>query len=121
MADIIFYNEAGEAVAYSEDGVHIYLYSGIPVAYFDKNSIYSYSGRHLGWFEDGWIRDNNCDCVFFIENAKGGPLKPLKKLKPLKGLKKLKPLKKLKELKPLKPVKSLNWSLLSLEKFFELN
>ncbi len=44
-----FYDESGSAVAYSDDGTHIYLFSGQPVAYFQRDSVYSFGGRHLGW------------------------------------------------------------------------
>ena len=54
-----FYDSNGRHVAYTEDDVHIYLFSGEPVAYLDNGSVYSFSGRHLGWFENGCIRDNN--------------------------------------------------------------
>jgi hypothetical protein len=116
--EFTFYDSNGKPIAYTQDGVHIYLFSGEPVAYLAGTSVYSFSGKHLGRFENGWIRDNNGECVFFTKDARGGPLKPLKQLKPLKSLKQLKPLKGLKELKPLRPLKSLSWSRLSGKQFF---
>ena len=62
--DITFYDSHGKPTAYTEDNEHIYLFSGKPVAYIDGSSVYSYSGRHLGWFDEGWIRDNSGYCVF---------------------------------------------------------
>lgn len=79
--EILFYNESGVSAAYTEDGTHIYLFSGEPVAYIDGNSIFSFSGKHLGWYIQGWIRDNNGDCVFFTKEATGGPVKPVKSVK----------------------------------------
>ena len=115
-----FYSSTGNPVAYCEDGEHIFLYSGKPVAYFYKNVVYGYNGKVYGWFENGWVRDLNGSCVFFTEDADGsGPLKPLKGLHPLKGLKELIPLKGLKELIPLKAMNNLEWSNLSGEQFFQ--
>lgn len=113
-----FYDGEGNPVAYSDDGQHVFSFSGRPVAYLSQNSVYSFTGAHLGWFEGGLVRDNSGDVVFFTDGATGGPLKPLKKLKPLKGLKGLLPLKGLKALKPLKPLPSLSWSAISGEHFF---
>jgi hypothetical protein len=118
--DITFYDSEGEPVAYSDDGVHIFLFSGEPVAYLVNESVYSFSGNHLGFFSNGWIRDHDGDAVFFSENSIGGLMKPLKKLKPLKSLKELIPLKGLRELRPLKPLDSFLWSSLSVEELFDL-
>lgn len=113
-----FYDMLGRPVAYADDGVHIFLFSGMPVGYLDSGSVWSYAGAHLGRFDDGWIRDNGGDAVFFTDNSSGGPLKPLKQLKPLKGLKQLKPLKSLRQMAPLRPSNTLGWSPLSGSQFF---
>lgn len=116
--EIVFYDEKGEPIAYTEDGIHIYLFSGEPVAYFYGDSVYSYSGKHLGWYIEGWIRDNDGDCGLFTEEVKGGPVKPVKRIKPVKSVKQVKPVKSVKEIRPVRPVRSLSWSSLSLIKFF---
>lgn len=114
-----FYDSNGRPVAYTEDDVHIYLFSGEPVAYLDNGSVYSFSGRHLGRFENGCIRDNNGQCVFFTENATGGPMKPMEMMKPMKSMEQMKPMKGMKEMRPMRPMDSLSWSELSGEHFFE--
>ena len=116
---LTFYDSNGRPVAHTEDGVHIYLFSGEPVAYLDNGSVYSFSGRHLGRFENGWIRDNNGQCVFFTENATGGPMRPMKMMRPMKSMKQMKPMKGMKEMRPMRPMDSLSWSELSGEQFFE--
>lgn len=110
--DIAFYNEQGMPIAYTEDETHIFLFSGEPVAYIYGDSIFSYLGKHLGWYIQGWIRDNNGDCVFFSEKATGRPIKPVK------SVKQVKPVKNVKEVRPVRPVRSLYWSSLSTEEFF---
>lgn len=116
--DLTFYNYTGRPVAYTDDGEHIYLFSGEPVAYIHGDSVYSYSGMHLGWFAHGWIIDHDGDAVFFSEGAVGGPLKPIRQLKPLKSLRQLRPLKGPRGLKPLKPSPRVSWSEWSEEDFF---
>jgi hypothetical protein len=116
--DLVFYNEQGEPIAYTENRIHIYLFNGECAAYIDEQSIYSFSGDHLGWFEDGWVRDHQGCAVFFTQEAKGGPRKPIKSVKPMKGMKLMKPMKGIKHMKPMKSTKSSSWSSLSGENFF---
>ena len=35
----------------------IYLWNGKPVAYINDENVYSWQGRHLGWFFDGILYD----------------------------------------------------------------
>lgn len=119
MSEIDFYDQNGTPVAYTQDGVHIYTFSGCPVAYFHGDSIFSFTGQHLGRFEDGWVRDNSGHCVFYTHDAQGGPVRPVKSIKPVKSVKSAKPVKSVKSVRPVKAVKSLSWSALSGEHFFE--
>jgi hypothetical protein len=77
MIEVVFYDCSGAAIAYlDEDAESIYLFDGTPVAWLDDYSIYSYSGKHKGWLIDSWVRDHDGRCVFFTEDAKGGPVRP---------------------------------------------
>lgn len=116
-----FYDSHGKPVAYLyDDGEHIYLFNGRPVAYLYDNAVYGFNGHHLGWFEDGWVRDLQGKCVFFTEDATGsGPAKPAKYAKPAKGARHARPAKCAKNAKRAKAAKSLSWSSLSGEVFFE--
>jgi len=117
--ELTFYDSKGRPIAYAEDGTYIYLFSGKPVAYLDNESVYSFSGKHVGRFRNGWIRDNNGQCVFFSENATGGSMKPMKMMKTMKSMKQIKPMKSMKEMRPMRSMDSLSWSELSGEQFFE--
>jgi hypothetical protein len=117
--DITFYDLHGNPTAYTEDGEHIYLFSGKPVAYIDHSSVYSYDGRHLGRYENGWIRDNHGSGALFTAHASGGPTKPMKQLTPIRGIKGIRPIKSIKQLKPLRAIDSFSWSECSGPRFFE--
>lgn len=106
-----FYDSHGNPSAYLyDDGEHIYLFNGKPVAYLHENTVYGYNGHQYGWFENGWIIDLNGYCVFFTESASGsGPVKPAKHVKPVKSVR---------HAKYAKAAKSLLWSKLSGEQFF---
>ena len=116
--DLTFYDRTGKPIAYTEDGEHIYLFAGKPVAYIYENTVYGFNGHQFGWFENGWIRDLNGSCVFYCENATGGPVKPIKQIKPIKGIKNIKPIKGIKAIRRIKPIFSYNWSVISCEAFF---
>jgi hypothetical protein len=55
------YDSRGEAAAFidPEHDTTIYLWSGKPMAYLDKNSVYGFNGKHLGWFIKGAIYDHD--------------------------------------------------------------
>ena len=91
--EITFYDHSGRPIAYSEDGEHIFLFSGHAVAFINGNSIYDYSGQHLGWFRYGWVQENSGRYVYFTEKAKGGPPRPPKARKPVKVTKQTPPSK----------------------------
>lgn len=82
-----FFNQIGEPIIYTDDNIHLFSFSGKPVAYIYGKLIYTFSGKHIGFFLDGWIRDLNGYCVFFSEIATGGVFKPLKKYLPFKSFK----------------------------------
>jgi hypothetical protein len=117
-----FYDRSGKPVAYTEDDVHIFLYSGYPVGYLYDGSVYSYSGRHLGTLRTGWIRDHAGACVFFTDFTEdamnGGPPLPAKLVKPPKLLKKPKPAKGRREAPPPRADDAAEWSAHLAEKFF---
>ncbi len=110
MDEITFYDKSGCPVAYTEDGVNIFLFTGKPVAYFEGDSIFSFSGKHLGWFRNGWICDNSGLCVLFRTEATGGPIKPVKQVKPVKNVKNVKPVRSVKEVRPVRKNMSSSWS-----------
>lgn len=118
MADIVFYNQKGQPVAYCKDNTHIYLFDGTPAAYLNQGSVYSYTGVHLGRFQKGWIRDNRGNCVFYTDNAIGGPVKPVKRVSPVKSARCARPAKSARQARPASPAKTLSWSTLTSKEFF---
>lgn len=117
--EITFYDHSGRAIAYSEDGEHIFLFSGHAVAFINGNSIYDYSGRHLGWFRYGWVQENAGRYVYFTEKAKGGPSRPSKARKPTKVTKQTCPVKNPLMPKPKKSDVPPAWSAATGDQFFK--
>jgi hypothetical protein len=78
------------------------MWNGTPVAYLDPDgkafNIYGFNGEHLGWFEQGIVRDHEGYAVGFKEGAttiytKHEPYKSSKKYKPYKAYQKYAPYK----------------------------
>ena len=86
----------GTPVAYLayDDENTFYLWNGTPAAYLETdNLIYGFNGKHLGWYEEGIIRDLKGRKVGFNEKtltayAKYEPYKSYKKYKPYKSYQK---------------------------------
>jgi len=69
-----FYDSHGKAIAYlHDDGIHIYLFNGRPVAYLYGDAVYGFNGHQFGWFEDGWIRDLNGCCQLNVPSMPNRP------------------------------------------------
>ncbi|HYD92248.1 MAG TPA: hypothetical protein VEA37_12265, partial [Flavobacterium sp.] len=111
--DVSLFDKDGNPFAYIaiDDESTIYSWNGSPLGYLfredNQTHIYSFQGKHLGWFEDGVVRDHTGNVAAF---TKGAITNVLAKIEPIKGLKQLKPLKSFRELAPLKPVNSLYFS-----------
>ena len=118
MHGITFYDRNGSAVAYSEDGIHVYLFGGESVAYLEDDALFSYHGELMGWFERGWLRDKDGRCIAYTEHAAGGPPQPEKLRHPVQECKHALPVQERQDPRPLRPIHSNAWSVQSAEEFF---
>lgn len=123
--DIDFYDENGEAIAYCDNGEEIYLYSGELVAIIDPdNIIYSIDDEYLGWYKNGWVIDDSGDCVFYTDEAEGGPSRPSIIRIPGSRRKNITPRPatiRRPSFPPSNPVFTSKWSKLSASEFFKLD
>ena len=102
--EVTIFDSNGDAKAYiTEDDLTIYLFSGKPVAYLYPSrgafNIYGFNGKHLGWFEEGIIRNHKGNAVGFIEGA----VNIYTNYEPYKSHKEYKPYKSYREYVPNKP------------------
>jgi len=112
--EISLIDSDGDAIAYidtdDEDNT-IYLWNGTPVAYLSPKSsyydIYGFNGNHLGWFEDGIVRNEDGDVVGFQKGAVSGVYT---NYEPYKSYKKYKPYISYKSYAPYKPYYSNRFS-----------
>lgn len=109
---ISFFDRQGQAVAFCEDGRSIYFWDGKPAAYFDGDMVFAYPGHLVGWFQDGWIIDEQGDCLLFESDAIRGPAKPERLAKSTPAPRRPKPVKAARsaETLPRRPVQTTTWS-----------
>lgn len=102
------YDTNGNPIAYiaHSDDETIYLWDGKPVAYLCDDNIYGFNGNHLGWFEDGIVRDRDGYVVGFNKTAAN----VFVAFEPIKSFKEFKPFKSFKEFAPFKPFYSTSYS-----------
>ena len=106
-----FYDAAGAGCCFSPDNTTLYLWSGKPAAYVVNNVVYAFSGRHLGWFEAGWLTDRANKPALFTAEAGGGPRKPaLQLMGPKPSQPQQIPLRAAAAQPPARPALSREWS-----------
>lgn len=109
------YNTEGQAIAYIDydDEQTIYMWGGKPVAYLDGEDIYGFNGKHLGWYQDGILRDHDGNIAGFNKSAARVTLA----FEPFKAFKQFKPFRSFKEFAPFKPFYRSSGSQYPLETF----
>lgn len=104
--ELTLFNSLGDPIAYidtDDEDLTIYMWNGTPVAYLVSEGsgfhIYGFNGTHLGWFDNGIVRDHNGYIVGFIEGA----VTMYTKYEPYKSYKQFKPYKSYRSYAPYKP------------------
>lgn len=114
MNETCLLDASNQPVVYTEDGEHLFLYSGEAVGYIFEDSVYSYPGRHLGWIGLGGIHDRTGALV--LRTVPPGQTVQV----PWKGMKAMVPFQNLRDWKPARPVAlQFGWSPLSVSAFFQ--
>lgn len=73
------YDRHGAVYAWLGETGKIYGLNGENLAFICGNSVYDWSGRHIGWWQDGHVRDVTNSAFVFRQGAKGlGVMKPMK-------------------------------------------
>jgi len=63
--------ETGEVYAWLEvDNKHILNLVGEHIAFIDDDSVYHWHGEHIGWWENGHMRDDGGVVVVFLRDQK---------------------------------------------------
>ena len=89
------------------------------MAFVDRENITKFSGRHIGWFHDGYVRDDTGEAVGFTENAFGGPELPPTRPISIEAEPKTAPIPPLTRIWPAPPIFGKRWSPRPLNQFFK--
>ncbi len=111
--EIALFDADGDAIAYIGKDSTIYLWEGKPVAYLDKDNIYGFNGKHLGWFVHQVVRDHKGCRVGATKNSAN----IITKIEPIKGIKQIVPIKEIQDLVPIEPLFNNKLSEYNLEAF----
>ncbi|WP_417424703.1 4-fold beta flower protein [Hoeflea sp.] len=114
-----FFDRNSKATCYTPDGEHLYLWTGTPVGYFSDDRVYSFSGKLLGWYTDGWLYDRKNKPALFSSKASGGPTKPVRSVSPVKSVRSVRPIKSVRQVAHVRPAKSASWSEYSSALYFQ--
>lgn len=97
------YDGSGAVYAWLHETGKIYSLDGENLAFVDNDSVYDWSGNHIGWWQNGHIRDHRGAVALYTADAQGlGVMRSLRQLRPLQPLRQLSPLKPMKAMKPLR-------------------
>lgn len=114
--EVGLFNKDGKAIAYidtADKDMPVYLYNGKPVAYLDKDNIYGFNGKHLGWYDKGLVRTPKGEIIGASKEASNR----YTEYEPFKSFKQFKPFKTFPEFPPFKVIGQLSWTDDSFEKF----
>ncbi len=92
---------------------------GVHRAFINSSAVYTYQGRYLGRFEDGFLRDRDGHAVSFVRGASGGPTTPTAEVPPTPPRPSIPPLAFVPPAPPVPPVTYLGWSVLDFESFLK--
>ena len=86
-------------ISYDEEGT-IYMWDGTPVAYLESDkTLYGFNGKHLGWYENGQVRNLRGEITGFNRLAADVYIG----YEPYKSYKKYRPYRRYKEYPHFKP------------------
>jgi len=116
----IFDKNGKAAYFLDKDKIHIYAWDGKPVAFVEKSCVFNFKKKHLGFYDEGWLRDLEGKCVGFAEPGRGGPNPPKARPPAEPPAEKKEPpdkpeIKKMPDRPPRRPI----WSPLSDQEFFK--
>lgn len=87
-------------------------FNGNFLGFIKKKNVYNYIGLHVGWYEEGTLRDHVGNVVGFGERPTDHitPILPITGVSPVVPIPRVVPLKPITPLSPIRPMKSFSWS-----------
>lgn len=108
----VIYNRYGEPILRLLENGRFVDFDGKSYGFLDTFNLYNYYGQHVGWLENGIMRDHDNACVGFGENPTDSPrpILPFKQFKPFSAFIEFEPSRPFKGFVPFKPFKKFYWA-----------
>lgn len=106
------YNRRGQVAAWLDRVAgEIVDLTGQHLAFVDDDSVYDYSGNHIGWWQNDHVRDSRGAVGFFTRHANSmGIYRPFLGFEPFQPYKAYSPYRPYKRFKPFRPFDMNGWS-----------
>lgn len=111
----VFYDRYGAAKLRQLDNGRLVSFGGKSIGFISGIHLYNYQGQHVGWLENGIIRDLNGNTVAFGKTPTDSPrpFLPFKQFKPFPAFVEIEPFRPYKQFPSFKSYKSFGWSVIS--------
>jgi hypothetical protein len=105
------YGQSGSVHAWLHETGRIYSLSGRNLAFVDDNSVYDWHGTHIGWWQDGHVRDRHGAVGFFTVDAERlGVARPARAARPATPARAASPARPARASRPARPARRASWS-----------
>lgn len=87
-------------------------FQGHSAGFLKGDGVYNYNGKHVGWYENGILRDHFGNVVGFDENPTDypSPILPIQFIKPIPAIEEVEQIRPVTQIPPIKPIKTFQWS-----------
>jgi hypothetical protein len=116
----VIYNRFGKPIFRLLSDDRLVTFPGKNAGFLVGDNLYNYTGKHVGWFSEGLVRDHYGHVVGFGEKVTDSihPLLPYMQYKPYAGYVQYEPYRPYLQYEPYRPYKAYSWSSISLESLF---
>src|SRR3989344_6727061 len=87
-------------------------FKGKSLVFLVESALYNYSGKHVGWYEGGIVRDLRGQVVGFGDSPHDfpHPILPIRGINPIAAIPQIERIRPIPNIPYIKPIKSFGWS-----------
>lgn len=105
------YDRTGRVYAWLHETEKIYGLNGANLAFIADDSVYAWNGTHVGWWQDGHIRDRSGSVALFTADAESlGVARPARSARPAAPARSASPARPARSARPARPAKRTSWA-----------
>jgi hypothetical protein len=105
------YNQQGQVTGWLDSGGDVRDLMGRAIGFLNGSAVHAYgTGRHVGHFDDGFIRDRSGYAAAFISGASSGPTTPIPQIPPIPPVPHIAPIRPIPHTPGVPGIPHLSWS-----------